>query len=66
MTEHDRIASVVGAEMIRRWREKLPGWDQFGPEIHTVKPRNTFPSPDISFWDETNKFDIQCEFKPLE
>ena len=65
MTKHDRIASIVGAEMLRRWRSGLPGWDQFGPKISTAKPRNTFPSPDISFWDETNEYDIQCKLKTM-
>ena len=64
MTVHDSIAAIIGAEMLRRWREGLLGWDQFSPEIRSRKPRHIFPSPDISFWDETNQFDIQCEFKP--
>ena len=64
VTAHDKFAAIVGAEMLRRWREGGPGWDQFSQKIKSRKTRNTFPSPDISFWDETNQYDIQCEFKP--
>jgi hypothetical protein len=64
MTVHDKLASIVGAEMLSRWQKRLPGWNHFGPKIRSTKPRNSFPSPDISFWDETNGLNIQCEFKP--
>lgn len=64
MTVHDKLASMVGAEMLNRWQKRLPDWNQFGPIIRSTKPRNSFPSPDISFWDESNGLSIQCEFKP--
>ena len=64
VTAHDKFAAIVGAEMLRRWRKKLTDWNQFSNEISPEKTKKSFPSPDLAYWDETNNWDIQCEFKP--
>jgi hypothetical protein len=64
VTTHDSKAAIVGAEMLRRWRQNEPGWRNLGNDIRRVKCKKTFPSPDLGFWDEDNQWNIRCEFKP--
>ena len=54
MTKHDALAAIVEKEMLRRWRERVEGWRDLDAGIVPRKPKKTFPSPDMVFWDKEN------------
>lgn len=65
MTVHDDMARKAGEKIFQNWRNSIDGWTGLvSPNVHHSKTKATFPSPDKSYWDPDNKWNIHCEFKP--